>query len=130
MSNKNIQRAKRITIIGTVTARVYGQRMAGVKVALKGTQNETLTDAAGKFALELPNKDSSQFIVFSFGGFKTVEYLHNVTRPGQEIAVDMMRCVDNVTDVLVGVVGGAVVYRRWYEPREIVKDVWWWLTGR
>jgi len=105
--------------------------LSGVIVTLKGTSKTTTTDAEGKFTLDLPNKDSSQFIVFSFRGFKTVEYLHNTTRPGQEIAVDMRRNdLGTVQNALVGVLGGAVVYRRWYEPREIAKDVWWWLTGR
>jgi len=117
-------------VTGLVTDVENGVPLSGVMVTLKGTSKTTTTDADGKFKLDLPNKDSSQFIVFSLNGFKTVEYLHNVTRPGQEIAVDMSRQVDNVTDVLGGVLGGAVVYRRWYEPREIAKDVWWWLTGR
>lgn len=88
--------------------------MSGVKVVLKGALTETLTDADGKFALDLPNKDSSQFIVFSFKGFKTVEYLHNVTRPGREIAVDMTRHdLENIQNILGGTVGGVVV-SRWY----------------
>ncbi len=118
-------------VIGLVKDVEQGEPLSGVMVTLKGTSKTTTTDADGKFTLDLPYKDSSQFIVFSLAGFKTVEYLHNVTRPGQEIAVEMRRNdLGNIENVLGGVVGGAVVYRRWYEPREIAKDVWWWLTGR
>ena len=119
-----------VTIIGTDTSREDGQAMSGVKVVLKGTSTETMTNADGKFALDLPNKDSSQFIVFSFKGFKTVEYLHNVTRPGREIAVDMTHHdLENFQNVLGGTLGGVMV-TRWYEPKEIARDVWWLLTGR
>jgi hypothetical protein len=119
-----------VTITGTVTSKEDGQAMSGVKVVLKGTSIETLTDAEGKFSLDLLNKDSSQFIVFSFKGFKTVEYMHNVTRPGREIAVDMTHHdLVNVQNILAGRMGGVVV-SRWYEPKEIAQDVWWWLRGR
>jgi hypothetical protein len=131
-TNENIQKAKsaNVTIIGTVTSRETGEVMPGVKVRLKGTWNETLTDANGKFALDLPNKDSGQLIVFLFDGFKTIEYLHNVTRPGREIAVDMTRHeLENIQHVLGGKLGGVVVQSR-YEPKEIARDMWWWLTGR
>ncbi len=119
-----------VTIIGTVTSREDGQAMSGVKVVLKGTSTETLSNVDGKFALDLPNKDSTQFIVFSFKGFKTVDYMHNVTRPGREIAVDMTHHdLVNVQNILAGRMGGVMV-SRWYEPKEIAQDVWWWLTGR
>ena len=97
---------------------------------LKGTSTETSTDTEGKFTIDLPHKDSTQLIVFSFAGFKTVEYIHNTTRPGQEIGVDMVHEeLINVYDVLGGMVGGIRV-SAWYEPREIARDMWWWLTGR
>lgn len=119
-----------VRIIGTVTSREDGHIIPGVKVRLKGALSETSTNAEGKFSLELPNKDLGQLIVFSLEGFKTIEYLHNVTRPGREIAVDMSRQdMGNIQNVLVGVLGGAVV-RRSYDPREIARNVWWWLTGR
>jgi len=50
-------------------------------------------------------------------------------RPGQEIAVDMERKGLEDVVVLVGMVGGVQV-SRWYEPRVIAKDLWWWMTGR
>ena len=127
----NIQRAKpaTVTIIGTVTSREDGQAMTGVKVMLKGTSIETSTDTEGKFTLDLPNKDSSQFIVFSFKGFKSVEYMHNVTRPGREIADMTRHTVSNVPEVLVGILGGAVV-STWHEPKKNARDIWWWLRGR
>ena len=131
IKKENIKRARpaKVTVIGTVTSRQYGQVMPGVKVMLKGTSRGTLTNAEGKFALDLLNVDSTQFIVFSYPGFRTLEYIHNTTRPAQEIAVDMERNVLENIVVLDGMLGGIRV-SRWYEPREIVKDLWWWLTGR
>jgi hypothetical protein len=117
-------------VTGLVIDAEQGVPLSGVMVTLKGTSKTTTTDAEGKFTLELPHKDSSQFIVFSLRGFKTLEYLHNVTRPGQEIGVEMTRHeLDNIQNILGGMVGGVVV-SKWYEPREIARDVWWWLTGR
>ncbi len=119
-----------VTIIGTVTSTEDGQAMPGVKVILKGASLETFTDAEGKFSLNMPNKDSSQFIVFSLQGFKTKEYMHNTMRPGREIGVDMMRNeVMNVQHILGGTIGGVVV-SRWYEPKVSARDFWWWLTGK
>ncbi|WP_276372692.1 carboxypeptidase-like regulatory domain-containing protein [Chryseolinea sp. H1M3-3] len=119
-----------VTIIGTVTSTEDGQAMPGVSVILKGTSIETVTDAVGKFSLDMPNKDSSQFIVFSLQGFKIKEYMHNTMRPGREIAVDMTRNeVMNVQHILGGTIGGVVVGRR-YEPKVSARDLWWWLTGR
>jgi hypothetical protein len=97
--------------------------MSGVKVRLKGTSTETFTDGEGKFSIALPNRDSSQLIAFSFNGFKTVEYIHNTARPGQEIAVDMTRLSwDNIQHVLGGKLGGVVVSRR-CAPIEIAWDI-------
>jgi hypothetical protein len=129
---ENIKRTKRatITVTGTVTSREDGYAMPGVKVKLKGTSTETLTDAEGKFRIALPNTDSTQLIVFSLKGLKNVEYIHNTARPGQEIAVDMVRDQWDV-QVLTGVLGGVRscgVYV--YDPRDIARNVWWWLTGR
>jgi len=131
IKKENIKRTKpaKVPVIGTVTSREGGQVMTGVKVMLKGTSRGTLTNSEGKFALDLRNVDSTQFIVFSYPGFKTLEYIHNTTRPGREIAVVMERNVLEDVVVLSGLVGGVRV-SRWYEPREIVKDLWWWLTGR
>lgn len=131
IKKESTQRARqaRVTVIGTVTSREDGQVIPGVKVMLKGTLTETFTNAEGKFTLDLRNNDSTQLIVFSFPGFKTVEYIHNTTRPGQEIAIDMDRNVLENVVVLDGMLGGIQV-GRWYEPREIARDFWWWLTGR
>jgi hypothetical protein len=120
--------AKVVTVFGTVTSRDDGQVIPGVRVRLKGTSKETLTNAEGKFSLDLQYSDSTQLIVFSFPGLKTVEYIHNTTRPGQEIAVDMEREVFDVS-VLAGKMGGVSVGRR-VEPREFAKELWWLLTGR
>lgn len=57
--------------------------------------------------------------------------MYNTTRPGQEIAVDMVRYQWENVQVLSGVLGGVRscgVYV--FDPREIARDVWWWLTGR
>ena len=122
--------SEEVQMIGVVRAVEQGVPLGGVTVRLKGTSSITMTDSLGRFTLGLPNTESSQTLVFSMNGFKTVEYLHNVARPGREIAVEMRReDMSNIQNALVGVLGGAVVMHRWYEPTEIAREVWWWLRG-
>jgi TonB-linked SusC/RagA family outer membrane protein len=48
-----------------------GEPVAGVNVSVKGTTIGTITDASGKFSLNVPNSDA--VIVFSFIGYTTQE---------------------------------------------------------
>jgi hypothetical protein len=57
-------------------------------------------------------------LIFSFIGFKTVEYSVNVVQPEHEILIDMM--YDN--EALMGEVFlGEIVITRWYSTKR-----WWW----
>ncbi len=58
------------TITGKVTSAPDGQTLPGVSVLVKGTTNGTTTDVDGKYTLSVA---SSEKLVFSFIGYKTVE---------------------------------------------------------
>ena len=59
-----------IPVSGTVTDE-KGEALPGVNVLVKGTTIGTTTDAAGKYALEVP--DASSILVFSFIGYVSQE---------------------------------------------------------
>jgi TonB-linked SusC/RagA family outer membrane protein len=56
-------------VTGTVTDATTGNSLPGVSIAVEGTTNGTITDASGKFTIEVPNK--SAVLIFSFMGFLT-----------------------------------------------------------
>lgn len=54
-------------ISGTVTDAAGGTALPGVTVKIKGLSQGTVTDAMGKFQLEIPDKNAT--LIFSFTGF-------------------------------------------------------------
>jgi TonB-linked SusC/RagA family outer membrane protein len=58
-------------ITGKVTSGVDGAGMPGVNVLIKGSQTGTTTDAAGDYALDAADSEST--LVFSYIGFNSVE---------------------------------------------------------
>lgn len=58
-------------VSGTVRAEGMGDGLPGVSVLLKGTSIGTITDADGKYSLEMPDGDG--VLVFSFVGYNTQE---------------------------------------------------------
>ena len=62
--------AQDITLKGVVSDGT-GESLPGVSVLVKGTSNGTITDAEGKYSL---NVKSSDVVIFSFVGMKTQEY--------------------------------------------------------
>ncbi len=71
----NFAWAQTRTISGTVTSADNGSPLPGVTVMVKGTTNGTVTDANGKYSLQVGN--NAKTLVFSFVGMQT-----------QEIAID------------------------------------------
>lgn len=67
----NFAFAQTKTISGTVTSADDGQALPGVTVQVKGTTNGTITDADGKYSLNVSNNATT--LVFSFVGMKTQE---------------------------------------------------------
>lgn len=61
--------AQNIKVKGTVFSQ--GSPLVGVTVSVKGTTIGTITDVDGKYALDIPNKQS--MIQYSFVGYKTTE---------------------------------------------------------
>ncbi|WP_288369709.1 TonB-dependent receptor [uncultured Algoriphagus sp.] len=62
--------AQQRTVTGTVTDDV-GQAVPGTTVLVKGTTNGTISDADGKYSIQVPSEDA--ILVFSFIGYQTVE---------------------------------------------------------
>jgi TonB-linked SusC/RagA family outer membrane protein len=62
-----------IRITGTVTDASTGTTLPGVSIIVKGTVIGTVTDADGKYSIEVP--DELSVLVFSFVGFEKVEVL-------------------------------------------------------
>lgn len=65
-----------------------GEALPGVSVLVKGTQVGTVTDAAGTFAVNVP--DENALLVFSFIGFKPQEVMI-----GNRTTVEIRMAVDN-----------------------------------
>ncbi|GAB2781415.1 SusC/RagA family TonB-linked outer membrane protein [Rhabdobacter roseus] len=60
-----------LVVKGRVTAKEDGAGLPGVNVILKGTQVGTSTDAEGKYAITVPDRES--VLIFSFIGYNTQE---------------------------------------------------------
>jgi Ca-activated chloride channel family protein len=63
--------AQERTITGTVTAASDGSGLPGVNVLLKGTAIGTVSDAKGKYKINVPEQGGT--LIFSFIGFKSKE---------------------------------------------------------
>jgi Ca-activated chloride channel homolog len=63
--------AQERTITGTVTTAADGSALPGVNVVLKGTVKGVITDAKGKYSIQVPEKGTT--LVISMVGFKTQE---------------------------------------------------------
>jgi len=67
-------------VSGTVSEECTGRPLGGVLVVIRGTNNGTVTDSAGKFELEIPNdKSELEFMSVRFKAKQVnVKYLQNV----------------------------------------------------
>ncbi|PWJ54740.1 TonB-linked SusC/RagA family outer membrane protein [Dyadobacter jejuensis] len=63
--------SKTLGISGTVTDKGGAEGIPGVNILLKGTNIGSVTDASGKYTIEVPNSEG--VLVFSFIGYKTQE---------------------------------------------------------
>ncbi|MEO2061737.1 MAG: mucoidy inhibitor MuiA family protein [Christiangramia sp.] len=83
------------SVSGTVIDE-YGDPVPGVNVMVKGTTIGAYTDFDGKYEISVPSR--SQFLVFSFVGFKTEE------RPiiNEHINVVMTEDANSLDEVLIG----------------------------
>jgi len=75
-----------------------GQQIVGVTVSVKGSQKAVLTDANGKFSMELADKKAT--LVFSFIGFVTQEYKLTEENTVNIVLVPSIKSLDEV--VVVG----------------------------
>ncbi len=88
-----------VTVQGTVTDE-KNESLPGVSVLIKGIQTGTITDVAGRYALEVP--DAEAVLIFSFVGFETVE-----ERVGnrQTLDVTMRETQQQLQEVVVTALG-------------------------
>lgn len=86
-----------IRLKGKVTSE-NGEGLPGVSILVKGTQQGTITDAEGMFALEVP--DEKAVLVFSFVGYTTREI-----EVGDRTSIDIALMVDEKALEEVVVVG-------------------------
>ena len=62
-----------LTISGKVVSEEFGEGIPGVNVIIKGTNQGTVTDIEGSYAIAVPSKDN--VLVFSFVGYKPQEII-------------------------------------------------------
>lgn len=67
----NFAAGQQQVVTGKVTDVANNMPMPGVNVVIKGTTSGALTDAGGKYSIEVPDKNA--VLQFSFIGYKTVE---------------------------------------------------------
>jgi TonB-linked SusC/RagA family outer membrane protein len=96
-----IAHAQERTVTGKVTSAEEGTPIPGVNVTVKGvTPNGTVTDADGKYAIQIT--DSKASLVFSFVGLKTQEVV-----VGDRSIVDIQLSLDvhELSEVVVSALG-------------------------
>ncbi len=87
-----------LKISGTVTDKNSGQPLAGVTVSVSGTHLQTVTDSAGRYAIE--GADAAATLRFEYIGYKTVKIKINNRR---RINVQMVPAADALAELtLVG----------------------------
>ena len=84
-----------ITVTGTVTDDT-GETLPGVNVMVKNTTTGQFTDANGKFAITVPNRDA--VLVFTFVGYVSQEH---VVGNRQNINVMLLEDVQQIEEVVV-----------------------------
>jgi hypothetical protein len=103
-----------LTVTGVVTSPEEGMTMPGVNVILKGTEQRAFTDAEGKFSITVTNPGPSPVLVFSFIGFKDVEYQVSTTVAEQQVLIKLLLDHEALEEKII--VGGCYPMR-WYSPR-------------
>jgi len=89
-----------MTVNGTVTDQVTGDPLIGVNVTVQGTDQGTITDVDGRYALEVPGEEST--LVFSYIGYA------NIAEPVSgrsviDVAMSEGLALDEVTVTALGI---------------------------
>jgi hypothetical protein len=105
---------KRKTILGLIKSEEDQSPIPGVNVVRKGSNASTVSDADGKFTIEIQNPKKSDTLVFSFIGYKSVT--KNI------FEIDDSPIILELDSVVLGetVLMGGISARR-FTPRTI----WW-----
>ena len=93
--NMNIQEVRLTGVVRDSS----GQPLAGVTVKLKGTNVGTITDAQGRFSLQVP--DQQAVLVFSYVGYQPREIPVSQYAAGQELVVTLQQIASNLNELVV-----------------------------
>ncbi|WP_224998636.1 TonB-dependent receptor [Cesiribacter sp. SM1] len=88
--------AQGLTVNGTVVEQASGEGMPGVAILVKGTSSGTVTDADGRFNLQVPGEDA--VLVFSFIGYMSQEV---PVRGKSTINVTLVEDVESLEELVV-----------------------------
>jgi TonB-dependent starch-binding outer membrane protein SusC len=83
-------------VSGTVKDENTGEQLPGVNVVLKGTSNGTISDAEGRYSLEVPSQDA--VLIFSFVGYAKQEV---PVGERNSIDVSLMSDISTLDEVVV-----------------------------
>ncbi len=89
-----------VEVTGTVTSE-DGQSLPGVTVLIKGTQNGTITDDAGHYAIRVPGPKA--VLVFSFVGYETREVAVGGRRVIDVVMKESVKKLDEVVVTALGI---------------------------
>jgi hypothetical protein len=105
---------ERKTVTGIIKAEDDQSPMPGVNVVLKNTTIGTVTNADGRFSIDIPAPKESDVLVFSFIGYETIE--KNI------FEINELPIILKFDATVLGgtIVVGRICVRRW-TPRAI----WW-----
>lgn len=84
------------TVKGTVKSYVGDEALPGVNVVIKGTTQGTVTNIDGKYAIEVPSKESA--LMFSYMGFQSEEV---VVGDQTEIIIQLVEDLAELDEVIV-----------------------------
>jgi len=98
-NNSKSDAEQNITVTGTVTSSSDGAVLPGLSILQKGSTNGTVTDANGKYSINVP---SDATLVFSFIGFKSQEI---EVQGRSTIDVTMEESVEALDEVVVTALG-------------------------
>jgi len=92
--------AQGFTVTGKVTSFADGSALPGVNVLLKGSQEGTITDIDGNYAIQASSENA--ILVFSYVGFNSEE----VSVAGRSVVdVEMMEDITSLNEVVVTALG-------------------------
>ncbi|MEO6549308.1 MAG: SusC/RagA family TonB-linked outer membrane protein [Ferruginibacter sp.] len=92
--------AQTVPVNGNVNAKSTGQHLQGVTINAEGSNNTAVTDTAGNFSINAPDKT---LLVFSYTGYITQKVTIDKRKPSLEVSLDLQENLLN--EVVVTALG-------------------------